>query len=248
VSRLVAERARFIAIDQGFRMSESIKMSEVLKSDYESYGYSLIRAAATPDVTNHFLAIICAQLNAKPEKFLTNPQVNTKPAYEFYSYHHPATMGFHWGLTSRMVELTGKRLAPTYAYFRAYQKGDTCTVHSDRQSCEHSLSMQLGNSDGIVWPFEIGETRYDFEAACKLQKAHDFGAEPARQLTLDAGDAILYQGCNYRHGRTTPNPNRWSAHLFLHWVDLDGPFKEWSFDGQKFPPAGNFLFPAKITQ
>jgi hypothetical protein len=28
-----------------------------------------------------------------------------------------------------------------------------------------------------------------------------------------------------RHGRTTPNPNGWSAHLFLHWVERGAPLR-----------------------
>jgi hypothetical protein len=33
-----------------------------------------------------------------------------------------------------------------------------------------------------------------------------------------------------------PNPNRWSAHLFLHWVERDGEFAGEAFDKQP-PPA-----------
>ena len=40
---------------------------------------------------------------------------------------------------------------------------------------------------------------------------------------MEVGDAVLYQGVNYAHGRITPNPNAWSAHLFLHFVDRNGP-------------------------
>ena len=229
-------------------MGEFSPMSDAFRTSYESNGYAVVPSVAPAPMVQYFLAIVCAQLSSKPDAFLTPPRVNAKPAYEFYSYRHHTTMGFHWGLTSRMVELTGKRLAPSYAYFRVYQKGDICTVHSDRESCEHSLSMMLGYSDDIVWPFEIGERRYDFADACELQKAEDFGDEPSKQVTLNPGDAILYQGCNYRHGRTIPNPNRWSAHLFLHWVDLDGPFKDWAFDRQKFPAMGDFKFPETVSQ
>ena len=223
-------------------------MSDAFRTSYESNGYAVVPGVAPAPMVEHFLAIVCAQLNQRPDAYMSAPRVNAKPAYEYYSYRHHTTMGLHWGLTSRMVDLTGKRLAPSYAFFRVYQKGDVCTVHSDRESCEHSLSMPLGYCDDIVWPFEIGERRYEFEDACELQKADDFGDEPSKEVMLNPGDAILYQGCNYRHGRTIPNPNRWSAHLFLHWVDLDGPFKEWAFDRQQFPPMGDFKFPETVSQ
>lgn len=47
---------------------------------------------------------------------------------------------------------------------------------------------------------------------------------------MRAGDAVMYRGVNHRHGRIEPNPNRWSAHLFLHWVDAKGPYAEHAFD------------------
>lgn len=226
-------------------------MSDNIQNEYETNGYAVVRAAATKEVAKNLLSIICSQMTSKQgnlQHFLTTPRINEKPAYEFYSYRHPTVMGFHWGLSSRMVELTGKRLVPTYAYFRVYQQGDICTVHSDRQSCEHSFSMLLAYSDDIVWPFEIDTQRYEFKDACEIKAARDFGAATKREVMLEPGDAILYQGTNYRHGRTMPNPNRWSAHLFLHWVDLDGPFAEWAFDRNQFPPMGDFVFPEQRPQ
>ena len=46
----------------------------------------------------------------------------------------------------------------------------------------------------------------------------------------------------HRHGRTAPNPNAWSAHLFLHWVDRDGPYRDHAFDGQITPADVDFAF------
>jgi hypothetical protein len=146
-----------------------------------------------------------------------------------------------------MCQVTGLRLVPTYAFFRVYQNGDVCTVHSDRPSCEHSLSMPLAYSDGKIWEFEIGNSFYEFDVASKLQAASDFGEEAYSTVLLNPGDAILYKGVNYRHGRVKPNPNRWSAHLFLHWVDSEGPYREWAFDKQVMPQPGEFPFPPPAT-
>jgi hypothetical protein len=59
---------------------------------------------------------------------------------------------------------------------------------------------------------------------------------------MKVGDAVLYQGVHHRHGRTTPNPNTWSAHLFLHWVDREGPYRDHAFDGKGDPPRVDFSF------
>jgi hypothetical protein len=220
--------------------------SEDIVSAYHAHGYAHLEALAPPQVAKGLLGFITRDL-ARPgvaQKLLHKPSVNTKPAYEFYSYQYPPVMGFHFGLTSRMCDVTGKRLLPTYGFFRVYQKDDICTVHSDRPSCEHSLSLALAYGDGIVWDFEIGSRRMDFDAACAIKAETTFGDEAFSRLKLNPGDAILYKGVNYRHGRITPNPNRWSAHLFLHWIDADGPFKEWAFDKQTLPEPGGFAFPA----
>ena len=58
----------------------------------------------------------------------------------------------------------------------------------------------------------------------------DFGAEAFTALPMRAGDAVMYRGVNHRHGRIEPNPNLWSAHLFMHWVDVDGPHADHAFD------------------
>ena len=221
-------------------------MTNQIQEAYEKNGYSHVAGAAPGEVVSKLLACIQRDMTTNTDtlkKFLSVPRINEKPAYEFYGYRYPLAMGFHWGLTSRMEQVTGKKLTPTYAFFRVYQKGDVCTVHSDRQSCEHSFSMALGYADDILWPFEIGETHYEEEKAAGLSPAQDFQGAPYKSIELNPGDAILYQGVNYRHGRTTPNPNRWSAHLFLHWVDSEGPYKEWAFDKANLPPGGDFPFP-----
>jgi hypothetical protein len=100
--------------------------------------------------------------------------------------------------------------------------------------------MPLAYSDGLTWSFEIGRRRFNFPAAQQLAPADGFAEEEFSSVDLSPGSAILYQGTNYRHGRLSPNPNRWSAHLFMHWVDTEGPFRDWAFDRWPIPPAGDF--------
>lgn len=215
------------------------------REHYLRNGYSHLHEVAPPEVARSLLGVVSRDL-AQPgvaDKMLHAPTVNTKLAYEFYSYRYPPVMGFHWGLTSLMCDVTGKRLLPSYGFFRVYQGGDICSVHSDRPSCEHSLSLPLAYADGIVWDFEVGSRYRDLDAASNMKAERDFGDEPYSTLSLKPGDAILYKGVNHRHGRMSPNPNRWSAHVFLHWIDADGPYKEWAFDKQVLPQPGAFYFP-----
>jgi hypothetical protein len=64
----------------------------------------------------------------------------------------------------------------------------------------------------------------------------DFDSRDYASIAMAVGDAVLYQGVHHRHGRMTNNPNGWSAHLFLHWVDREGPYRHHAFDG-KIKPA-----------
>ncbi|HYE27990.1 MAG TPA: hypothetical protein VEA61_07135, partial [Allosphingosinicella sp.] len=61
----------------------------------------------------------------------------------------------------------------------------------------------------------------------------DFGDEPYSSIEMQPGDAVLYRGIELRHGRTLPNPNRWSAHLFLFWVERGGEFEQHAFDAER---------------
>ena len=133
---------------------------------------------------------------------------------------------FLWGLTPIMSELIGREVLPSYGYFRVYRKGDRCRVHSDRPSSEHGVSMTLEYSDGQIWDLQVGKERTE----TLYPLADDFGSDPYESIGMEIGDAVLYQATNYPHGRIDPNPNAWSAHLFLFYVDRDGPYRNCAFD------------------
>ncbi len=161
-----------------------------------------------------------------------------RPAVEIYSHHYPLFATFHWGLTSAVTKIVGEPLLPTYCYFRLYREGDICRIHGDRPACEHSLSLTLAYADDRPWPLEVATIRTDQP----YQRADaQFGPEEANvAVAMAQGDAVLYQGVHHHHGRTLPNPNRWSAHLFLHWVAQAGPYADNAFDGQPPPDSVQF--------
>lgn len=157
-----------------------------------------------------------------------------REAIELYGYHYAPMATFLWGMTPAISALVGRDLLPTYAYFRIYGQGDICRVHSDRPSCEHSLSLMLATSDDLPWPLDVGAEHIETPRA---MADDDFGTQPYSSIAMNAGDAVLYQGVHRIHGRVTPNPNRWTAHLFLHWIDPDGPYADKAFDGQAIPDS-----------
>lgn len=213
---------------------------KVLGSYWED-GYSLLEDLVPSEVARAFLAGLKADLGPGAIK-LSNvdnyPNLLHRPAFELYGHHYKPMLYFLWGLTPIVSSIVGRDLLPTYDYFRLYREGDRCRVHFDRHSCEHSLSLTIDYSDGVPWALELGKTRQ--EPSARVEE--DFGDEPFASLAMKVGDAVLYQGVHHRHGRTAPNPNAWSAHLFLHWVDRDGPYRDHAFDGQIKPAPVGFSF------
>ena len=211
-------------------------MSEQAAAAYARNGYAHLERFIPREVATGFLARMKADLARQGigfDKLLKPGPLLSQPAAEIYGYHYVPLAMFHWGLTPAVEALVGEPVLPTYSYFRRYRRGDICRVHGDRQACEHSLSLTMAYSDDEPWALEVSPVRTDApyqrtDAAFQL-------AERAQAVSMVAGDAVLYQGVHHHHGRTTPNPNAWSAHLFLHWVSRNGPYAAEAFDKQ-VPP------------
>lgn len=197
--------------------------------DYGSNGYAHVERLLPLEVAEAFLRQIQTDLPQLTRQFITNAPIIRRTSIDVYAQDYPPMTQLLWGLTPAMCELTGREVLPTYNYFRLYRKDDICRVHADRAACEHSLSLTLGYSDGLDWPFEIGAGA----PSVKVESIEsDFGAQPYSSVRMRPGDAVLYRGVERRHGRITPNPNRWSAHMFLHWVDRHGPHAGHAFDAR----------------
>jgi len=110
-------------------------------------------------------------------------------------------------------ENTGKKVFPTYSYYRIYKNGDELKTHKDRESCEISASLCIGynydDSEGS-WPIKIDD----------------------QSFSMEPGDMIIYRGIEVPHGRDAFNADDDAYHIqaFLHYVDADGEYKEWKFD------------------
>lgn len=208
-------------------------MTEVLaredrRSAYAAHGYAFLEQFFSPIVLAVFHGKLQSDLNLRQNPaFVSHTPLLTKPALGVYSGQYAPMAAFHWGLTPAVAEIAGCELVPSYAYFRVYQQGDLCLVHSDRGACEHSLSLTIELADELPWALCVGNRHVDQQDPVS---GTDFAGDDFSEIPMRAGDAVLYRGVDRRHGRISPNPNRWSAHLFLHWVDAHGPYAEHAFD------------------
>lgn len=106
-----------------------------------------------------------------------------------------------------METWTGLKLLPSYYYSRLYQPNDELKEHTDRESCEISMTLTLGY-EGNVWGFYVKNKKFD----------------------INIGDAVIYKGCEIPHKRNKYIEGYWQTQVFLHYVDANGKNKNHAND------------------
>jgi hypothetical protein len=144
----------------------------------------------------------------------------SKLAHRFNTSHFDSELNFDTGVygdpvyeslmvskTKKMSEICEKELVETVSYWRMYTYDATLKMHSDRPSCEYSVSVMI-DTDNTPWPFIAGESSID----------------------MKPGDGVIYKGCELKHGRPDPFKGDYHIQAFLHYVDKNGKYKDWIYD------------------
>ena len=108
-----------------------------------------------------------------------------------------------------MEKETGKKLFPTYSFWRTYTKFAVLKKHSDRPSCEISTTVYIGGDSN--WPIYM----------------------EGKPLYLKKGDAAIYLGCEIDHWRDEFQGD-YQFQTFLHYVDAEGVNKEHYMDKRNY--------------
>ena len=98
------------------------------------------------------------------------------------------------------------KLFPTFSYWRYYVFGATLKKHTDRPSCEISITACIKKYDD--WPLIIEN----------------------KKIELNEGDALLYAGCEQKHERPGVYKGEGMAQVFFHYVNQHGPYKNYAYD------------------
>ena len=109
-----------------------------------------------------------------------------------------------------MQQVTKLELLPTYAYWRMYSMFADLKKHTDRPSCEISVTVMLG-SDGTPWPIYMN----------------------GLEINMEPGDAAIYLGCEVEHWRDEFKGD-WQAQAFLHYVNKKGLNVSQAYDKRAF--------------
>lgn len=225
-------------------------MTEKVTGSYNDNGFEFFKGLVEQNALNALLNMIVQVGGNSPSTFrgiIRQSRLTNKLIYSLAGVDFVPLDTFHWGFTPFVSRCVGKPVLPANSTFRVYQHGDVCKIHSDNTASEHGISLMVGSSENKPWGLSVGhefiEDPMDWRGTGKMvTAAEDFGDEPFSTLEMSPGDAVLYQGINRRHGRLEPNPNRWSAHLFMFWVDRDGPNKEEAFYKKHHLPTANYTF------
>lgn len=125
-------------------------------------------------------------------------------------------------LVDKISSVTQKKLCPTYTYSRVYTHGEILKPHTDRPSCEYSITLNLG---GDPWSIYMGEMNKDNDL--------DNGYSIKGEILLKPGDGVVYMGEKLVHWRNRFEGDH-CVQAFLHYIDMDGPhYPEWAYDKRK---------------
>jgi hypothetical protein len=149
----------------------------------------------------HFLRLF------KSHAIRPDRQVSFAPA----TYGDPYAEELLQQLLPKVQRLTGLKLFPTYSYSRVYSTGAVLKRHTDRYSCEISVTANMGQRTAQAWPIWI---------------ENQSGAFP---IAMNPGDAAVYRGIECAHWRE-PFAGELVAQVFLHYVDQNGRYADWKFD------------------
>ena len=124
----------------------------------------------------------------------------------------------------------GKKLWPTYSFFRIYDKGADLKIHTDRPSCEYTVALCLG-ADPIEKPYElfVGEEDETSDYKYYSQKGEYKRYRIDHKFAMVPNNAVIFKGRDKIHWREMCDHDHFIT-VFLHYVDQEGEFKNHKFD------------------
>jgi len=165
------------------------------------------------------------------EKVGASEDVQVAGSLERYNY--PQYRFLHYLVRKEIEPILGIDLLPTYFFDRFYYVGQNLMRHTDRPSCEVSVTLQISTNCSEPWPIWI-------------QKPN--GEESA--VPMKTGDCVIYKGCEREHWRD-PLQSRYNKaqrlwrrirkkeddtyhhQIFFHFVNAQGPFVHHAYDAIK---------------
>ena len=157
-------------------------------------------------------------------------------------YWHPQYRSIHSGIRLKLEKELGRKLYNTYYYDRFYFPGQELTRHADRDACEISVTVHISSNLQEPWPIWIKtpDTYADKKKTLITQKGEN------RSVILNAGDGMIYKGCERPHWRE-PMPTEYKRTWYGKRIEKEGLYYHQIFfhyvlaDGQRSHYANDML-------
>ena len=198
---------------------------------FDTNGYLVVKNLCDPKKLLHSVpkerGVFNWRGSDKLDKF-TYQEVETQVSGSVARYWHPQYRKIHSEIRLILERVIGRKLYNTYYYDRFYFPGQELKRHTDRPSCEISVTVHVSTNIKESWPIWI-KTPDTFED--KTMKTLIANGEN-RFVHLEAGDGMVYKGCERPHWRD-PMPGLLESSLnkdeslyyhqiFFHYVLQDG--------------------------
>ncbi|MEV6330536.1 sulfotransferase [Streptomyces sp. NPDC051909] len=121
-------------------------------------------------------------------------------------YNESLSRFFHHQFRTLVSRLAGRPVRPSYSYVSAYRAGAVLDRHVDREQCEYTVSLLLGESGPAIsdgWPL-------------LLDTAHG-----SLSLVQRPGEAVLFRGTRVPHWRPPLPDGSTHTSLLFHYVPAE---------------------------
>ena len=221
-----------------------MNIEEVIKNEYQNQGtswtrneffdtngYLVVKNLYDPKKLLHSVpkerGVFNWRGSDKLDKF-TYEEIETQVSGSVARYWHPQYRKIHSEIRLGLEQVIGRKLYNTYYYDRFYFPGQPLIKHTDRPACEISVTIHIGTNIKESWPIWI-KTPDTFED--NTMKTLIASGEN-RSVHLEAGDGMVYKGCERPHWRD-PMPGLLESNInkdeslyyhqiFFHYVLQDG--------------------------
>lgn len=163
-----------------------------------------------------------AHFRAEDELTHGTPEEQRKKSHGAYNF--PVAVGLHTWLKNKLNNVLDINLQETYSYSRKYYRGASLSAHTDRPSCEISVTFPLDYRTDDNTPWKIWLNNEGNWINCQDQSGQQFiksntqDIHRGKSIELELGDVLLYQGPNIPHWRNTLVGD-YSYHMFIHFFN-----------------------------
>jgi len=226
-------------MEQGELISQEYRNTGTLWTNnkkFDTNGYLVVKNIWDPTELFHPLPSERGQFSywgKKLDQFTKTHDVEKQVEGSLSRYSHPQYRKMHTGIKFKLEEVLGRKLYETYYYDRFYFPGQELTKHADRDACEISITVHISTNIVEEWPIWIKTP----DVYTDKTKKHLVSKGENRSVVLEAGDGMIYMGCERPHWRDPmpglidmslqqlngENFNQLYYHqIFFHYVLQDG--------------------------